>query len=334
MPCCARVHHILQKKWALLIGWQICAVILCGAGSLCAGIIKYAGSSLNSFMIACGYTLCLVVSMWKVPKTKVSWWPYILAGWTAVAGDSCAVLSLNMTSLATALLLTTTTVFWCVPLGWIMFRRRITLLQGLAILLAIGGGAVLIVADGTGGDRWIGDVLSLVAAVCYAVNATAQEYLSRKGPLHTYYFRFGASAAPVAWILAGSTEWKKIRDYNWSWQIGTMYGAYAICLASFNIIVPFFMQFSDATTCGISMLTANFYSLGISILVFGQKANWLYLVGFFCIPVAIAIFSIFTPKEAEELPVNSQDPLLFDPDTQQSLLSDQLTSGFTDSEAR
>ena len=59
------------------------------------------------------------------------------------------------------------------------------------------------------------------------------------------------------------------------------------------------MQFSDATTMNLSMLTSNFYSLAISILFFGQKASWLYLVGFFCIPIAIALFTIFAPKTPE-----------------------------------
>lgn len=60
------------------------------------------------------------------------------------------------------------------------------------------------------------------------------------------------------------------------------------------------MQYSDATTMNISMLTSNFYSLAISILAFGQKASWLYLVGFFCVPIAIVIFTVFAPKEEGE----------------------------------
>ena len=94
-----------------------------------------------------------------------------------------------------------------------------------------------------------------------------------------------------------------------------MYAAYSILLALYDFLAPFFMQFSDATTMNLSLLTANFYSLGISILAFGQKPSWLYLVGFFCIPIAIIIFSLLGPKtpgktpssEAEELEEKQQD---------------------------
>ena len=214
----------------------------------------------------------------------------------SVAGDYTAVLAYNKTSMATALLLSTTIVFWCVPLAFLVFRRKITVWQGLAILLAIGGGSLLIVADGVKGNKWVGDVLALVSAICYAIATITQEYLIHSDSLHIYLFRFSATATPVGWILSGATEWKQIRDYPWDWKAGLMYALYAILLATYDFLAPYFMQFSDATTMNLSLLTANFYSLGVSILAFGQKPNWLYLVGFFCIAIAIVIFTLLGPK--------------------------------------
>jgi hypothetical protein len=36
--------------------------------------------------------------------------------------------------------------------------------------------------------------------------------------------------------------------------------------------------------------------------LFGQKPKWLYLVGFFCVPVAIVIFTLTAPKEVKPDP--------------------------------
>jgi hypothetical protein len=52
----------------------------------------------------------------------------------------------------------------------------------------------------------------------------------------------------------------------------------------------------------LSLLSTNFFSLGISVAVFHQKASWLYIVGFLCIPLAIVIFSLTGPKPESQAP--------------------------------
>ena len=327
MGCANKLDALMRHKVAVIVGWQFCALAVCGAASLCAAISQRKGYCLNFFMTASGYSLLFLLTIWIYPKPKTKWWGYILAAITAFAGDTSAITSLSHTSLATSTLITSTNVFWCVPLGYIVFKRKITIWQGFAILLAIGGGAVLIVGEGVSGNKWVGDLIAFAASILYAMTGVTQDYLNHHDSPKVYYVRFGACAAPLSWILSGALEWKKIRDYQWDWQTGVLYASYAVCLTLFCLLSPFVMQYSDATTFGMSMLTANFYTLGVSVIAFHQKANWIYLVGFCCIPLAIAIFTLSGPKET--VPVETADPILFDPETQQSLLSDQL-SAFTD----
>jgi hypothetical protein len=67
-------------------------------------------------------------------------------------------------------------------------------------------------------------------------------------------------------------------------------------------------------------LTSNFFSLVISILAFGQKAHCLYLVEFFCVPIAIVLYAWWTPKEEPGSASEVQSGGMLDP-----MLGDGLT---------
>ena len=301
---CSKIYEwidsILKKKWAVLIAWQICSLFLCSIGTICTYIASKYDSTIPLLMMSMGYFVILLCSAWKVPKAEISWWRYIVVSVCAVAGDYTAIQSYNHTSFSSALLLLTTVVFWVAPLSFIVFKRKISLMQFFAILLSIGGSACVLIADGTAGSKWLGNVFALSSAILYAILTVIQELLVHNDSLHLYFFRFSVGALPVAIILSGALEWKTMRDYDWTVESASLTVLYSVLLAVCDFMSPFIMKYSDATTMNISMLTSNFYSLAISILGFGQSASWLYLVGFFCVPIAIIIFSIFEPKDQKK----------------------------------
>ena len=68
-----------------------------------------------------------------------------------------------------------------------------------------------------------------------------------------------------------------------------------------------------STIMELSTLTSNFYSLAISIFFFGTNASWLYLVGFFFIPVAILIYCLWGPEKKYENRLTSSRQQLSQP---------------------
>lgn len=302
MGCIEALRGLLSHKWAVLTAWQVCAVDICVYASLCTGIVELYGSSVPFFMVTLAYTSMLLVSMWKVPKAKEtsSWYGYLAVALLTIAGDYTAVLAYNMTSMATALVLSTTVVFWVAPISFFVFKRKLSIWQWMAIFIGIGGGAMIMVADGVSGSHWTGNLLALASAICYAILTVTEEYLVHNDSLQIYLFRFAVIASPIGWILTGAVNWKQMRDYQWDLRSIAMYLVYGILLCTYNCMSPFIMQHSDATTMNISLLTANFYALGVSILVFKQEASWFYLIGFCCIPAAIAMFSWLEKKEQEQ----------------------------------
>ena len=243
------------------------------------------------------YGILFVSHIWRFQKSEVSWFYYILVSAFNCAGDVTAIYAYNTTSLASAMLLTTTVIFWVAPLSFFVLKRRLSVVQMLSLVVGICGVVMVFIADGTKGSRWLGNLLSVCSAMSYAVANTLQEKLVYAASVTVYLCRFSMFAFPVSGILCGAVEWKQVRDYDWQPQIyGYVFG-YAILLFVYYTAVPFIMQFSSALEMNISLLTANFFSLAISIWAFGQKAQWLYLVGFICVPVAIVLFTVFPYKE-------------------------------------
>ncbi|OHT12618.1 Integral membrane protein [Tritrichomonas foetus] len=291
------IIKLLRSKWGQLIGWQICSILICGSGTMCTYIARNFEMTIPLLMLSMTYFIIFLFSCWRIPKTDVPKWRYFVISLGLIAGDYTAVTAFNTTSLASAMVFVTTVIFWVCPFAYFFFGRKVSLIQFFAIILSLSGGALVFVADGTEGSRWLGNVLALVSSFSYAVTNIFQEWTIHSGSMHAYLFFFSLGAFPVALALSGITEWKIIRDYQWCTKSIVLTISYAFILAFFNIASSFVMQYSDATTMNISMLTSNFFSLAISIIFFDQKASWLYLVGFCCIPIAIVIFSLFGPKE-------------------------------------
>lgn len=325
MPCLNSLINLLHKKWAVLIAWQIVSLLLCGGGTLCSFISYYYQNTIPLLMMAIGYTLLLFVSCRNVPKTDIAWRRYLVVALLLVAGDYSGIKAYNTTSLASAMLLVTTVSFWVAPIAWFVLKRKITLIQFFAILLGIGGSGVIFVADGVEGNKWVGNILALISAITYAFGTVFQEYLVHNDSVHIYIFRFACGAAPFAWALSGPIEWKLLRDFHWCWQSVLLILGYAFLLVIYNLCSPSLMQFSDATTMNLSILTSNFYSLGISIIAFGQKPSYLYLIGFLCVPIAIIIYTLAEPK-TQEASTDMQTKLKNDKNTQYDQTLDNLSN--------
>jgi drug/metabolite transporter (DMT)-like permease len=266
--------------------------------------------TLPFLQLGISYTFLLLLHVKRYQSSDLPWLGYIVTTIFGCAGDACAIYSYNTTSLSSAMLLSTTVVFWVAPLDFFIQKRRISIAQGIALLIGFTGATVVFIADGTGEMQWLGNVLALSAAILYALSNVLQERLVQFGSVNLYICRFCFFAVPGNLILTGAVEWKEIRDYDWQAVIFVFVFGYAALLAGYYSFQPFIMQFSTAIEMNISLLSSNFFSLLISILAFGQKAEWLYLVGFVCVPVAIVIYYLFPPKDPGHPPGGMQEGMM------------------------
>jgi drug/metabolite transporter (DMT)-like permease len=309
-PTCS---SLLQKRWFILILWQICSISLCGLNTFNTLLASNNGETLPFLQLALSYTLILLVHVWRYARSDISWLKYLVVSFLSGAGDCMAIFAYNETSLSSAMLLTTTSVFWVAPITFFLLKRKIAIVQCFALLLGFAGVVLVCVADGFESSQWVGNLLSIAAAVAYAFANVLQEILVQTAPVTTFLCRLSILLAPINVVLGGAIEWKTIAEYNWEGKIVAFVVAYAVMFCAFYTAVPALLQFSSAIEMNISLLTSNFFSLAVSILAFGQKGNWLYLVGFFCVPIAIGLYTACGrrgEKEGDGKSVGLFDPML------------------------
>ena len=294
---CPFIRDLFHRKWFVLFMWQICSIFLCAMGVVVTIITNINGSSLTFLQLVITYAMLALAHLWHIESSSIPIWKYIIVGLLNCMGDGFSVASYSYTSLASSLLLTTTVVFWVVPLSYIIFRRRFSIPQLLALLLGLLGMVLVFLADGTAGSKWKGNMFAVFSAMSFAGSTVLQEYLVHSASAIAYLCRFSLSATVISGVATGIFEWRQISQFDFNWKVVLLMLLYALIQTVYYTFCPFIMQHSSAAEMNLSFLTSNFFSLLISILAFGSQASWLYLVGFFCVPIAIAIYSLFPPKE-------------------------------------
>ncbi|EAX97974.1 Integral membrane protein, putative [Trichomonas vaginalis G3] len=300
MKCIGYFEGWLDHKWFAMIMWQVCSLMLSALAIFCKFLEQIAGFTLPFLQLAISYVALLLINLWKLPKTTASWFGYIMVGLLNLGGDVSSIYAYTLTSISSAQLLVTTVIFWVAPLAFFVFKRKLTLWQILAIFIGMGGVVIVFLEDGVGDSRWLGNMIALISAICYAIATTLEEKLVHEGSIAIYLFRFGTTTSPISIILMFAVEFKTIKKYLWVASTISLIIAYGIVMALYYTLVPVIMKHSNATEMNLSFLTSNFFSLFIDCLIFKHKLTWPYVVGFLCVPFAIVLFCLFPYKKTEE----------------------------------
>lgn len=283
-----------------MAGWQVLALILCGAGTVVSYTCTIYGEFISILALAICYFIIFITNVWWWPKSKTPWWSYFLVALFCLGGDISGVFAYNYTSLASAMLLATTVIFWVAPIAYFVFHRKVNWKQMIAMILGVLGVSMILIAQGIKDSKLKGNLIALSSAICYAFSTILQEKLVKDDSARLYLLRLSISALPISIILSGSLEWKTIKNYKWETKSICLTVGYSVLLSLYYMLSPVIMKYSNATVMNISMLSSNFYSLAIDIFLFGSKANWLYLVGFMFIPLAVSIFVLSEPKPSKD----------------------------------
>ena len=294
-------RFLFGKQWFVLIMWQLMSALLTGINVINTLLSELNGSTLPLLQLFITYSLLLISHVWHYERSDVSWLPYLVVSVFNIIGDTTSIFAYNTTSLSSAMLLSTTVVFWVTPLSFIFLKRKYSIVQLFSIVFGFMGVVMVFIADGVGDSKWVGNLLAFLAALSYAIANILQEKLVYSASANLYLCRFSIFSMPISGICCAGFEWKIIRNYNWNVRSYLFIFGYAILLAVYYTGIPMIMQFSNATEMNISLLSGNFFSLLISILAFGQKAEWLYLVGFFFIPISITLYALFPYKPKKQL---------------------------------
>ncbi len=121
--------------------------------------------------------------------------PAVIAGLSLVAAYSGGIYSIQNTSVANSMLLFATAPFMAAVLGWIILRESVRAATWIAILVAIGGIAIM-VADKSGGVALKGSLAALGSAFGFAVFTVALRW-GRTGEMLPAVFLSGLFAIVI-----------------------------------------------------------------------------------------------------------------------------------------
>lgn len=128
--------------------------------------------------------------------------PVVIAGLSLVAAYSGGIYSIQNTSVANAMLLFATAPFMAAVLGWIVLRERVRFATWIAIVVAIGGIAIM-VADKSGSVAFKGSLAAIGSAFGFAVFTVALRW-GRTGEMLPAVFLSGLFAIAITLAICVS----------------------------------------------------------------------------------------------------------------------------------
>lgn len=213
-------------------------------------------------------------------------WKYFFLAFADVEGNYFVVKAYAYTNILSAALLDNFAIVVVVILSFFLLKVRYHWSQIIAIVVCIGGMALLVVSDYLTDkdypavDMVKGDLFVLLGAACYGISNVGQEYLVSKRPVYEFLGQLGFWGVFINGVQAAIFERESLREAQWTSQVGGYFAGYTLCLLFLYLTCPFLMRMSSAAFYNLSLLTSDFWSLLIGIRVFGYFVYWLYPVGF------------------------------------------------------
>jgi len=231
---------------------------------------------------------------------KTRWWKYLILSIIDVEGNYFAVKSYAYTSLLSIMLLDSWSTPCVVLLSIIFLKIRFHWSQYLAVLICLGGIAVIIVSDLLEGkdlhsatNLILGDIFCILSATFYAISNVTEEYFVRKRPLYEVVGQMGFYGTVVSGIQLAALERKELAEIAWNGQIVGVLIAYTIVMICFYTGAPILFRLSSAAFFNLSLLTSDFYTLIFTILLFHEKLYKLYPVAYVGTMLGLIIYNIY-----------------------------------------
>ncbi|XP_035536461.1 solute carrier family 35 member F2-like [Morone saxatilis] len=312
--------------------WQLAKTMAMGqglAGLICGTAIssQYLATTfhvntpmLQSFF---NYTLlCVTYTTMLLCKTgagnilqilKKRWWKYLLLGLVDVEANYAVVKAYQYTTITSIQLLDCFVIPVLMILSWWVLKTRYRPVHYVGVCICLVGVGSMVGADllagrdqGSTSNILLGDGLVLLSAALYAVSNVCQEYTVKNLSRVEFLGMVGLFGTIISTIQMVVLERNEVAAIKWSWQVGLLFSAFALCLYALYSCMPIVMKLSSATSVNLSLLTADLFSLFCGIFLFQYNFSGLYLVSLVVILIGfIAFNAVPTPTNSTDLATSS-----------------------------
>ena len=141
------------------------AALLFSTGGLLVKLIPWQSLSINSFRSI--ISVCILFAFAKATRQKVKFTPGTIAGACIVAcSTTLYTAATKLTTAANAILLQFTSPIWVILFMWLIFKekpRKMDIVTSVIVFCGIG----CFFLDGLGSGDMLGNVLAVLAGICY-----------------------------------------------------------------------------------------------------------------------------------------------------------------------
>ncbi|KYQ93305.1 putative transmembrane protein [Tieghemostelium lacteum] len=297
---------IKRRLFGLGLG-QILSLMIAGTGIFSQLLVEYgvniptSQSTLNYILLSF-YSFVLLHRgvLWDTIKTKTIY--FLPLAIVDMEANYVVVKAYQYTSITSIMLLDCFTIPCVVVLSRVFLKTRFTIVHILAVILSIVGMVILVVSDlvqgenaGGGSNPILGDFLTILSSVLYAISNVGQEATVKKYDRITYLAMIGLYGSIASAVQLTILERNELRTMTWNGHVIGYIIGFAVCLFIMYSFAPWMMEVAGATMMNLSLLSSDIFGIIAAKFLFGRKLSWLYFLSFVIIMTGLIIYNISQP---------------------------------------
>ena len=237
---------------------------------------------------------------------KKAFWLSVVSGLFLGLHFTCYFEAIRHTSIASAVALVDTEVFFVAFLMLLLFRERIPRRAWIGILLTFAGSVLIALSDAGGGDNiLLGDLIALVGAACMAVYTIIGKSCRREITTTTYTLLvYASAAATVLVILLGcGTPLFGHAPVNWLSALGMA----VFCTLLGHSVFSWGLKYESAAFVSTVKLLEPVFAGILGLLLFREIPKLQVVLGGCVVILGVYVYSRFAEPRTDSAEKNCSE---------------------------
>ncbi|XP_018570400.1 solute carrier family 35 member F2-like [Anoplophora glabripennis] len=303
--------------WQNIILGQFLSLVLCALNTLSHYInttttsVLPTGQSFPHYMFLCAiYTSWLAFRRGDkglISIIKARGWRYLLLCLIDVQANTLLSTAHQFTTLTSIQLLGCVAIPVALALSCLVLGVRYRMVHIIAVSVCLMGVGCLVWANIEdtkidGKNQLVGDMLCLGGAVLFAIVTVLQELSVKNTDIVEYLGLLGLFGSIVSGVQMLLLEKQTLITSTWR-NSSALLSSFSACQFMFCTFSSVFLLNMGTTALHLSLLSGNFYTLIVGILLFNYKFHALYFLSYTLSMTGVYIYAIKqTPVAPQNLP--------------------------------
>ncbi|XP_066248619.1 solute carrier family 35 member F2-like [Euwallacea similis] len=294
------------RVWQNIILGQFLSVILCAINTLAhylnsrSSEVLPTGQSFPHYMFLCAiYTSWLAFRRGDrglISIIKARGWRYLLLCIIDVEANTLMSTAHQFTTLTSIQLLGCVAIPVALALSCLVLGVRYRMVHILAVSVCLIGVGCLVWANIEdtkidGKNQLVGDMLCLGGAVLFAIVTVLQELSVKNTDIVEYLGLLGLFGSIVSGLQMLLLERQTLISTTWK-NSSALLSSFSACQFMFCTFSSVFLLNMGTTALHLSLLSGNFYTLIVGILLFNYKFHALYFLSYTLSMTGVYIYAI------------------------------------------